>query len=84
MRNRIGKIFLLMAMCFIVCGCSKKEAEEKEQADRTISRYEMPGLLGYCVDEAGEYLYCTVKGSSSSSASATTAISFIKEPSVPY
>ncbi|MBD5478957.1 MAG: extracellular solute-binding protein [Lachnospiraceae bacterium] len=65
MRNKIGKIFLLMAMCFIVCACGKKAEEEKEQADRTISRYEMPGLLGYCVDEAGEYLYCTVKGSSS-------------------
>lgn len=81
MRNKIGKIFLLMAMCFIVCGCSKKEAEEKEQADRTISRYEMPGLLGYCVDEAGEYLYCTVKGSSSIYQYGTDG-SFIKEIAV--
>ncbi len=81
MRNKIGKIFLLMAMCFIVCGCSKKVEEEKEQADRTISRYEMPGLLGYCVDEAGEYLYCTVKGSSSVYQYGTDG-SFIKEIAV--
>lgn len=65
MCNKFGKIFLLMAICFFACACGKKVEEEKEQADRTISRYEMPGLLGYCVDEAGEYLYCTVKGSSS-------------------
>lgn len=65
MHNRIGKIFFVIAMCFIVCGCSKEADKEKEQADRTISRYELPGLLGYCVDEAGAYLYCTVKGGSS-------------------
>lgn len=81
MRNKIGKIFLLLAMCFIVCACSKKAEEEKEQADRTISRYEMPGLLGYCVDEAGEYLYCTVKGSSSVYQYGTDG-SFIKEIAV--
>ena len=81
MRNKIGKIFLLMTMCFIVCACGKKAGEEKEQADRTISRYEMPGLLGYCVDEAGEYLYCTVKGSSSVYQYGTDG-SFIKEIAV--
>lgn len=81
MRNKIGKIILFMAMCFIVCACGKKAEEEKEQADRTISRYEMPGLLGYCVDEAGEYLYCTVKGSSSVYQYGTDG-SFIKEIAV--
>lgn len=81
MRNKIEKIFLLMAICFIVCACGKKAGEEKEQADRTISRYEMPGLLGYCVDEAGEYLYCTVKGSSSVYQYGTDG-SFIKEIAV--
>ena len=65
MHNKVGKFFLLMMMSLFICSCGKEEKEEREQADRTISRYEMPGLLGYCVDEAGEYLYCTVQGSSS-------------------
>ncbi|MDE5679600.1 MAG: hypothetical protein K2I01_04120, partial [Lachnospiraceae bacterium] len=49
----------------LLCACGKEEKTEKEQADRTVRQYEIPGLTGYCADEAGEYLYCTVDGSSS-------------------
>lgn len=65
MRSKIRTLFIILSISFFACACGGKTGEEKEQADRTIKRYEMSGLLGYCVDEAGEYLYCTVKGSAS-------------------
>ncbi len=81
MYSKIRTIFVILAICFFSCACGRKTEEEKEQADRTIKRYEMPGLLGYCVDEAGMYLYCTVKGSASVYQYGTDG-SFVKEIAV--
>lgn len=65
MRSKIRIIFIIMSICFLAGACGKKAGEEKERADRSIKRYEISGLLGYCVDEAGEYLYCTVEDNAS-------------------
>ena len=62
-RRSITVLVLLFGILF--CSCGKAEKADKKQADRTVRQYEIPGLTGYCVDEAGEYLYCTVDGSSS-------------------
>lgn len=57
-------ILLLISLLFGVCAC-QKQIEEQQRGNRTVSSFDVPGLLEYCLDEQGEYLYCTIKGSSS-------------------
>lgn len=54
----------LLALCLLLSGCVKPQEEEQEQRDKTISEIAIPGMIEFCVDEAGEYYYYAVTGES--------------------
>lgn len=63
MRKRLIGVFWAIFILGL-SGCQEYVAE-RSWGDRTINCFEISGLVEYCIDENGEYLYCTKEGSSS-------------------